>query len=153
MIKIRKALMRDAKHIHAIIKDRTKDAMVLPRPLSSVYAHLRDFFVAESEDGQIVGCCALAISWECLAEVRSLVVVPEARGARLGDRMVEACIQEARELGVCDVFVLTNIEKFFNRLGLVETDKNVLPQKIWADCINCPQFPDCDEIPMVMKLK
>lgn len=153
MVKIRKAQMEDAKHIHSIIKDRTRDAMVLPRPLNSIYGHLRDFFVAENNDGQIIGCCALAISWDCLAEVRSLVVVPEARGSNLGAQMVEACLQEARELGVCDVFVLTNIEKFFAKLGFVETDKHVLPQKIWADCINCPQFPDCDEIPMIMKLK
>ncbi|WP_320006750.1 N-acetyltransferase [Maridesulfovibrio sp.] len=153
MATIRKAMMGDVKHIHTIIKESTQNAMVLPRPLSSIYSHLRDFFVAESNDGKIVGCCALAISWDCLAEVRSLVVVPEARGANLGAEMVGACIQEARELGICDVFVLTNIEKFFAKLGFEETDKNALPQKIWADCINCPQFPDCDEIPMNMKLK
>ncbi len=82
----------------------------------------------------VFGCCA------------------EARGSNLGAQMVESCLQEARELGVCDVFVLTNIEKFFAKLGFMETDKHVLPQKIWADCINCPQFPDCDEIPMIMKL-
>ncbi|CCO23183.1 N-acetyltransferase [Maridesulfovibrio hydrothermalis] len=152
MAKIRKAMMKDAKDIHLIIKERTRDAMVLPRPLNSIYSHLRDFFVAESDDGKIIGCCALAISWDFLAEVRSLVVVPEARGARLGARMVQASIQEARDLGVREVFVLTNIESFFDKLGFAETDKNILPQKIWADCINCPQFPDCDEVPMIMKL-
>ncbi|WP_027720744.1 N-acetyltransferase [Maridesulfovibrio zosterae] len=152
MVQIRKAMMRDAKDIHLIIKDRTKDAMVLPRPLNSIYSHLRDFFVAEDDSGQIIGCCALAISWDFLAEVRSLVVVPEARGSNIGAAMVHACIQEARDLGVKDVFVLTNIEKFFAKLGFTETDKNILPQKIWADCINCPMFPDCDEIPMVIKL-
>lgn len=152
MIRIRKAVMKDAKEIHLIIKDRTKDAMVLPRPLNSVYGHLRDFFVAESDDGKIIGCCALAISWDNLAEVRSLVVVPEARGEKLGVRLVESCIQEARDLGIGEVFALTNIEDFFSKLGFVETDKNVLPQKIWADCINCPLFPDCDEIPMTLKL-
>jgi amino-acid N-acetyltransferase len=153
MVKIRKAMMEDVKKLHSIITQSTKDAMVLPRPLNSIYSHLRDFFVAESDEGEILGCCALAISWHCLAEVRSLVVVPEARGSNLGAKMVEACVQEARELGVCDVFVLTNIEKFFAKLGFEETDKNVLPQKIWADCINCPLFPDCDEIPMTMNLK
>lgn len=152
MITIRKAMMKDAKAIHSIIKDRTRDAMVLPRPLNSIYSHLRDFFVAEDESGNIVGCCALAISWDYLAEVRSLVVVPEAQGSGLGGRMVESCIQEARELGIRDVFALTNIESFFVKLGFKETDKNVLPQKIWADCINCPLFPDCDEIPMIMEL-
>ncbi|WP_320171732.1 N-acetyltransferase [Maridesulfovibrio sp.] len=149
---IRKAVMKDAKAIHLIIKDRTKDAMVLPRPLNSIYNHLRDFFVAEADDGTIVGCCALAISWDNLAEVRSLVVVPEARGSRLGEAMVSACFKEALDLGINEVFVLTNIEEFFAGLGFVATDKNILPQKIWADCINCPLFPDCDEIPMLIKL-
>ncbi len=152
MIKIRKAVMKDAKTIHLIIKDRTRDAMVLPRPLNSIYGHLRDFFVAEADDGRILGCCALAISWDNLAEVRSLVVVPEARGEKLGVKLVESCLQEARDLGISDVFVLTNIEGFFAKLGFSETDKNILPQKIWADCINCPQFPDCDEIPMIKNL-
>ncbi|WP_432738779.1 N-acetyltransferase [Maridesulfovibrio sp. FT414] len=152
MVKIRKAVMKDAKAIHLIIKERTKDAMVLPRPLNSIFSHLRDFYVAESDDGQLVGCCALAISWDYLAEVRSLVVVPEARGTGLGVDLVNACIQEARELGVREVFALTNIDKFFAKMGFTETDKNILPQKIWADCINCPLFPDCDEIPMIIKL-
>lgn len=152
MVKIRKAMMKDAKKIHAVIKDRTRDAMVLPRPLNSIYSHLRDFFVAESPEGEILGCCALAISWDNLAEVRSLVVVPEARGANIGARMVEACLQEALALGINEVFALTNIDKFFAKLGFEETDKNILPQKIWADCINCPLFPDCDEVPMVIKL-
>ncbi|WP_031482489.1 N-acetyltransferase [Maridesulfovibrio frigidus] len=149
---IRKAMMKDAKDIHSIIKESTKDAMVLPRPLSSVYSHLRDFFVAEADDGSVVGCCALSITWDCLAEVRSLVVIPGQRGTNLGGQMVEACVAEARKLGVCEVFVLTNIEDFFSKQGFVATDKNILPQKVWADCINCPLFPDCDEIPMVMKL-
>lgn len=149
---IRKARMEDAEGIYSIIKDSTKNAMVLPRSRSSIYNHLRDFFVAVEDEGQIVGCCALSITWECLAEVRSLVVVPEARGFNLGGRMVGACVQEAKELGVCEVFVLTNIEDFFNKQGFVATDKNILPQKVWADCINCPLFPDCDEIPMIMKL-
>ncbi|MBI9112725.1 N-acetyltransferase [Maridesulfovibrio ferrireducens] len=149
---IRKARMEDAEAIHSIIKDSTKNAMVLPRSRASVYNHLRDFFVAETDDGRVVGCCALAISWDCLAEVRSMVVIPDERGSNLGGRMVEACIQEARDLGVCEVFVLTNIEAFFAKQGFVVTDKNILPQKVWADCINCPLFPDCDEIPMIMKL-
>ncbi len=149
---IRKARMEDAEGIHSIIKESTKNAMVLPRSRSSIYNHLRDFFVAEAEGGQIVGCCALSITWDCLAEVRSLVVTPEARGSNLGGRMVEACVQEAKSLGVCEVFVLTNIEEFFKKQGFVATDKNILPQKVWADCINCPLFPDCDEIPMIMKL-
>ena len=152
MALIRKAVMKDAKDIHTIIKERTKDAMVLPRSLSSVFTHLRDFFVAETDDGRIIGCCALSLSWDSLAEVRSLVVIPEERGENTGRQMVEACVHEARELGVQNVFVLTNIEVFFAKLGFIKTEKSVLPHKIWSDCINCPLFPDCNEIPMIMDL-
>ncbi len=145
--------MKDAKALHAMIMESTRSAMVLPRPLSKVYGHLRDFFVAEDGSGQIVGCCALSITWDNLAELRSLVVVPEARGADIGRKLVDACLEEATDLGIGTVFVLTNIEGFFAKCGFRETDKGILPQKVWADCINCPQFPDCDEIPMTIETK
>lgn len=149
---IRKATMTDAKALHAMIVESARSAMVLPRPLSKVYGHLRDFFVAQDDSGRILGCCSLSITWDNLAELRSLVVIPEARGADIGRKLVRACLDEAVLLGIGQVFVLTNIDGFFTKCGFKETDKGLLPQKVWADCINCPQFPDCDEIPMSIEI-
>lgn len=148
---IRKARISDVKAIHAMLLDRS-DGMVLPRSLNDLYTRLRDFFVCVDETGRVVGCCALCVSWEDLAEVRSLFVRPEARGKRLGARLVDACLSEAVTLGIYRVFVLTDQVAFFARLGFEETDKEVLPQKVWNDCINCPQFPDCSEVAMLMQL-
>lgn len=151
-VMIKKATMMDAKSLHSMIVESARSAMVLPRPLSKVYGHLRDFFVAKDESGKILGCCALSITWDSLAEVRSLVVTPDARGTGIGKKLVEACLDEASHLNISKVFVLTNIDGFFAKLGFEETDKGMLPQKVWADCINCPQFPDCDEIPMAIEV-
>lgn len=152
-VTIEKATMTDAKALHAMIVESAKSAMVLPRPLSKVYGHLRDFFVAKDESGKIFGCCALSITWDNLAEIRSLVVHPGSRGSGIGKDLVRACLDEAFALDISTVFVLTNIDGFFAKLGFKATDKGILPQKVWADCINCPQFPDCDEIPMVIETK
>lgn len=151
---IRKALIRDVKAVHALIMRcaNNGDGMVLPRAFNHLYSHLRDFYVAVSENEEVLGCCALQICWEDLAEVRSLVVAPEQRKKGLGKLLVEACLSEALTLGIFKVFVLTNQNAFFGHLGFAEVGKDSLPQKVWADCLNCPKFPDCDETAMVMDL-
>ena len=104
------------------------------------------------EAGRVVACAALHISWAGLAEIRSLAVAQEAQGRGIGTELVRACIEEARQLGVERVFVLTYIPDFFRRFGFRPCPKEDLPHKIWADCINCPKFPDCDEIAMIADL-
>jgi len=99
-----------------------------------------------------MGTCTLCISWEDLGEIRSLAVVEEAQGRGLGSKLVEACLAEAVELGLSRVFVLTLTREFFSRFGFRDIEKSQLPHKIWADCIHCPKFPDCDEIAMILEL-
>jgi amino-acid N-acetyltransferase len=99
-----------------------------------------------------VACAALKVVWEDLAEVRSVAVKPSLRGRGIGRMLVEAVKKEARELLIPRVFCLTYVPGFFRRLGFREVDKGSLPHKIWADCINCPQFPDCGEVPLVCDL-
>jgi len=150
---IRKAKIRDVRSIHKILSYYANQALMLPRSLSELYDHLRDFYVAENdEDGTLVGACTLCISWEDLGEIRSLAVVEEAQGMGFGSKLVEACLAEAVELGLSRVFVLTMTREFFARFGFREIEKSKLPHKIWADCIKCPKFPDCDEISMILEL-
>lgn len=148
---LRKAIVADVKPIHALLMSQARDGLLLPRPLGDLYRHLREFFVLE-QVGEVKGCCALAIAWDDIAEVRSLVVTDELRGQRLGARLVEACLSEAVTLGLSRVFTLTYQNNFFSKLGFKEVAKEVLPNKIWADCIHCPKFPDCDEIAMLVDL-
>lgn len=150
---IRKARIEDVKAIHGLLMHREEhEGLVLPRSFSQLYSHLRDFFVIV-DDEQVIGCCALNIIWENLAEIRSLVVEPSHRGKKLGRKLVEACISEAVTLGIYKVYTLTEQAGFFAHLGFVEESMDNLNQKVFTDCLNCPRFPDhCNEVAMVMKL-
>ena len=154
-MQLRKARITDVKGVHRLIMNTSADdGLVLPRSYNQLYSHLRDFFVIvdEKDEGEVLGCCALAICWENLAEVRSLVVAREARGLGLGRRLVEACLSDVVTLGIYRVFALTNTPDFFRHMGFAECSKDSLPQKVWSDCLNCPRFPDCDEIALHMEL-
>ena len=99
-LSVRKARMGDIRAIHALLMTSSADGLLLPRSLTDLYGHLRDFFVVEG-DGATVGCGALSIIWENMAEVRSLAVAAHARRKGCGRLIVEACIAEARELDIC----------------------------------------------------
>ncbi len=145
---IRKARLDDVKEMQRLIKLYSSRGAVLPRSLSDLYDHLRDFFVS-SKNRTVVGICALHICWEDLAEIRSLIVREESRNAGIGAKLVKACIQESKSLGVNRVFALTYRPEFFEKLGFKQVDKSVLPHKIWTDCLHCVKFPDCDEVALV----
>jgi amino-acid N-acetyltransferase len=148
---IRKAKLGDVKEIQRLIKAYAGRGEMLPRSLSELYDHLRDF-VLYLRNRRIVGICALHICWDDLAEIRSLAVVEEMRQKGIGAQLVKACLEEARSMGVKRVFALTYQEAFFERLGFRKVDKAVLPHKIWTDCLNCVKFPDCDEIAVVKEI-
>ncbi|WP_459935442.1 N-acetyltransferase [Fundidesulfovibrio butyratiphilus] len=150
---LRKARIQDVKTIHGMLMDCARNELLLPRSFNELFSHLRDFYVlAESESNLAIGCCALSITWDNLAEIRSLVVSPDHQMHGHGKRLVEACLSEAVTLGVYKVFTLTYQRAFFEKMGFVEVTKDELPQKVWADCIRCPKFPECDEIAMVMEM-
>lgn len=150
---IRKAKMQDVRTVHAMLMRCAQREELLPRSLNDLYGKLRDFFVlVDREDESVRGCCALAICWEDIAEIRSLVVEPELQKGGWGRRLVEAGLSEAVLFGVYRVFTLTYVPGFFARLGFEEVGKDVLPQKVWADCLNCPKFPECDEVAMLLTL-
>jgi amino-acid N-acetyltransferase len=148
---LRKAKPSDAVQIHELINTYAKEGLLLPVSLNNLYDNIRDFFVFETEEG-IVGCAALHITWEDLAEIRSLAVRDTYRGKGIGRKLVKECIKEATELGIKRVFVLTYQIEFFKKLGFREIDKTLLPHKVWTDCLNCPKFPNCDETAMIKEL-
>jgi len=120
--------------------------------LSEIYENIRDFFVIR-EDSKVLACCALHIAWADLAEVKSLAVAQGHRRQGLGEALVRACIKEADDMGIPEVFCLTYVSGFFSRCGFAEVDKTALPHKIWGECYRCPKYPDCDEAAMVRPVK
>jgi amino-acid N-acetyltransferase len=151
---IRKATVKDVVQIHKLLGHFANQGLLLARPLSELYDHVRDFFVVEQNGSEVAifGACALGICWEDLAEIKSLAVWDEVQHQKWGSQLVETCLAEAQALGLKRVFVLTYAQFFFQKLGFQEVEKNVLPHKIWTDCIKCPKFPDCDETAMVLNL-
>jgi amino-acid N-acetyltransferase len=150
-IRIDKATMADAPQIQGLVSGFAAIGEMLPRPLAEIYEHLRDFFVVR-EDGKVVGAAALHIMWEDLAEVRSLAVVQNNQEQGLGLVLVNACLEEARRLGIPTVFALTQQPVFFEKLGFHQADMMSLPRKVWGECFRCPKFPNCDEIAVVIEL-
>jgi amino-acid N-acetyltransferase len=147
---IRIATLKDVKNIHRLIAEQAQSGHILARAMSELYSQVKDFIVSEDDDsGQIVGCGALQIVWEDLAEIRSLAVQTEYQGHGIGSALIEALLEESRQMGVNKVFVLTYRPELFQRLGFALMDKSLLPHKIWADCIRCTKFPECDEIALV----
>lgn len=149
---IRKALIKDAKAIQMLINIYAKEEKMLARSLNDIYESIRNFFVYENENGIVQGCCASEIFWEDIAEIRSLAVSKDAFGKGIGKELVFACMQEAKELGIKKVFALTYIDDFFKKLGFKIISRDDLPHKVWKVCINCPKFPDCDEIAVEKEL-
>ncbi len=148
---IRKAKIQEIKEIQKLINYFAKKDLMLPRSLNELYENLRDFWVAK-EDRKVVGCAALHLSWDDLAEIKSVAVEKSKQGKGIGKELVGACLDEALRLGVGRVFVLTYKPSYFKKFGFVRVKNADLPHKIWAECINCCKFPNCNEIAMVKKL-
>jgi len=145
---IRKARIEDIKHIQEIINAFAKKDLMLPRSLNELYENLRDFWVVE-ENKKIIGCAALHISWDNLAEIKSVAVAKLKQKKGLGRSLVSACLNEAREMGAKKIFVLTYKPQFFKKFGFKRVKHSDLPHKIWAECINCCKFPNCQEIALL----
>ena len=150
---VENARLTHAKTIHTLVKQAAAMDEMLPRALGEIYESIRDFVVVVDRDsGNVVGCCALHVVWEDLAEVRSLAVANEAVGKGTGRALVESCLEAARELGIPRVFALTYVPDFFRKLGFRDIPKEELPHKVWSDCVKCHKFPDCDEQAVAMDL-
>lgn len=148
---IRKAKIADARVIHQLLLKYAGDGLMLSRSLADIYESIRDIYVFE-EAGKVLGTVWLHVSWEDLAEVRSLAVAEEAGGKGVGRQLVMACLDEAIAIGIKKVFCLTYQPEFFGKLGFAEIEKSELPHKIWGDCIKCAKFPECDEIALQILL-
>jgi len=145
-----KAKIKDVPQIHKLINYFAEKGEMLARPLSEIYENIRDFFVVR--DGErVIACGALHVSWEDLAEIRSVAVAEDSQKRGVGARIVKACLNEAKELGIATVFCLTYQPSFFEKLGFSQVDKMTLPRKVWTECYRCPKFPDCDEVALIYK--
>ena len=162
-IKVRRARVGDVHQIVALINSYAEKGEMLYRSQSQVLQQVRNYFVAVSpgqaassdqpQGDVILACGSLDITWNDLAELRSLAVSDKVQGRGLGTLVVEALMDDAAELGLKHVFALTYKPHFFERLGFRIIDKQQLPHKVWNICIDCLKFPVCDEVAMQIEVE
>jgi amino-acid N-acetyltransferase len=151
---IRKARLTDVNDMFRIINHYAETQLMLPKTQLQLYENLRDYSVVleTSAPNRILGCGALHIYWENLAEIRALAVAPGMTRKGIGSSLVEELLSEARELGIEQVFLFTYEPKFFSRFGFIQVDHRTMPMKVYNECFNCPKFNKCDELAMVLHL-
>ena len=150
-MKIRQAKVQDVKQMHKIIEFYADNKEMLHRSLNSIYENIQEYVVAEVK-GKIIGCGALHVSWDNLAEVKALAVEKTYARQGIGTKIVKTLEQNALGLGIFTTFALSFKPTFFQKMGYEVISREVLPQKIWSECINCHLFPDCGEVPLIKDL-
>ena len=141
---VRNATVKDVETIYSLISQYAQLDKMLFRSKAYIFDNLQMFSVAEV-DGKVVGCCALAVIWSDLAEIKSLAVAEEYQNKGIGKALVENAVEQAKNLGVEKVFALTLEPAFFEKQGFKIVDKKTLPMKVWSDCARCPKQENCDE--------
>lgn len=132
---IRRARTGDIRAIRSLVDTYTADRRLLSKATVTLYEQVQEFWVADAGDGTIAGCGALHVMWEDLAEIRTVAVHPDRRGQKIGHRIVEALLEQARELGVRRVFCLTFETRFFGSFGFTEIDGAPVPHSVYEQLL------------------
>jgi len=130
-VKIRRARTGDVRAIRALVDTYTADRRLLNKATVTLYEAVQEFWVAAADDDRVVGCGALHVMWEDLAEIRTVAVDPECRGLQIGRRLVADLLGVARDLGVARVFCLTFETRFFGSFGFVPIDGAPVPHAVY----------------------
>jgi amino-acid N-acetyltransferase len=133
-VTVRRARTADVRGIRRLVSMYVADRRLLSKPTVALYEAVQEFWVAE-RDGAVVGCGALHVMWEDLAEVRTVAVDPRIRGQKIGHRIVTELLAAARELGVRRVFVLTFETDFFGSLGFVPINGTPVTHQVYEELL------------------
>jgi amino-acid N-acetyltransferase len=128
---VRRARVGDVRKIKDLV-DCYAGAVLLAKPLVTLYEHVQEFWVAE-QDGAVVGCGALHVLWEDLAEIRTVAVQPGTVGRGVGHVLVERLIEHGRSLGLRRLFVLTFEERFFARYGFQKIEGTPVTAQVYDE--------------------
>lgn len=151
-IEYKKAFLGDIVSMQALVLPEVETGIILERTSDEMATNIRSYTLALHQN-KIIGFCALHIHSASLAEIRSLIVSEKFRGNKIGESLINQCINEGRNLGLQKVLSLTYKQSFFENLGFYEISKESLPEhKIWADCIKCKLFPVCNEVSLIKNL-
>jgi len=151
-LSVRKAGMHDIPPILDLINGYAAQGIMLPRTEFEVSEDIRDFSVIWA-GGRLLGCGALHFYTPAIGEIRSLAVAQDAKTHGVGKRLIEALADEAAGYALDAVFAFTYVAEFFRKMGFQQVERGALPLKVWKDCLRCPKFQCCDEIPVIRILR
>ena len=151
VLTIRKAELRDVPAIFRLVSHYVAERVMLPRSVAELYENVWEFTVAE-EDGEILGCGGLKFYSAEVAEIRSLCVAPGLQKGGVGRSLTESVLREAEHYSLKTVFALTLVPVFFEKMGFHEVPREILPMKVWRDCVHCDRYFQCDEKTMLLDL-
>ena len=134
-IDIRRARTGDVKAIRKLVDTYTEDRRLLSKATVTLYESVQEFWVATADANRVVGCGALHVMWEDLAEIRTVAVDPGHRGQKIGQRIVGELLDVARTLGVARVFCLTFETRFFGSFGFTEIDGAPVPHGVYEQLL------------------
>jgi amino-acid N-acetyltransferase len=150
-ITLRTAEPPEANKLHALIQANLEEGHLLPRTRAELTAHASRFVVAV-RGRKIVGCAELAALSARVAEVRSLAVDVSARGAGVGISIVDELRRRARREGFEKLCAFTHAPGYFIQMGFSIVPHTWLLEKMFTDCVKCPQFRTCGQYAMVVPL-
>jgi amino-acid N-acetyltransferase len=150
-VTLRTAETSEAKKLYALIQANLEEGHLLPRTLSELTVHAGRFVVA-IRGRKIIGCAELAALSANVAEVRSLAVNASARGSRVGVMIVDELRRRARREGFERLCAFTHAPGYFTHIGFSIVPHTWLLEKIFTDCVKCPQFRQCGQYAMVVPL-
>jgi len=133
-LEIRPARTSDVKGIRALIDSYAPEGRLLSKETVTLYESTQEFTVAV-KDGAVVGCGALHILWEDLAEVRTVAVTEELQGTGIGNQIMEAITARAKNIGVKRIFCLTFETQFFGRHGFEIIDGTPVEPDVYAELL------------------
>ena len=134
-MEIRRARTSDVKAIRRLVDAYTADRRLLSKATVTLYESVQEFWVAVDDDGAVLGCGALHVMWEDLAEIRTVAVDPASRGRKIGHKIVSRLLDVARDLGIARVFCLTFETHFFGSFGFTEIDGAPVPHAVYEQLL------------------
>lgn len=147
----RNATVEDVEPLFLMIEEYAQSGIMLPRSRQALARQIDQFVIAEI-GGTFVGCGSLFRLGNDLVEVRSLGLRDEGKGKGVGSMILEKLTEEARRQGIPKIMALTYAVDFFLRNGFTVVEKEVFPEKVWTDCVNCKKQNACDEIAVLKML-
>ncbi len=149
---VSRARTSDVRGIRRLVDANADSGRLLGKDTVTLYEDVQEFWVArQHEDGAVIGCGALHVMWEDLAEIRTIAVAGSCQGHGVGEAIVDALLMTARDLGVRRVFVLTFATGFFARRGFREIKGTPVSHEVYAELLRSydegvAEFLDLDRV-------